>query len=119
MSVAIIRDEGRDKMNRSQNPYPESLIDEASGIKVLDIRHQIWDEGYQAGKEDRQMIKTVVRCQNDMTMVFDEGGEQIPEYQGQYEAVKERVLADAPPDAVFSYLPDYETELQIVPREEW
>jgi len=31
------------------------------------------------------MIKTVIRCQNDMVMVFDKKGEQIPEYQGQYE----------------------------------
>ena len=119
MSVAIIRDEGGDKMNRSQNPYPEFLIDEVSGVKVLDIRHQIWAEGYQAGKEDNQVIKTVIRCQNDMAMVFDEEGEQIPEYQGQYAEVKESILTDAPPDAVFGYLPDYETELQIVPRDEW
>ncbi len=38
-------------MSRSENPYPEFLIDEASGIEVPDIRHQIWAEGYQAGKE--------------------------------------------------------------------
>ena len=106
-------------MSRNQNPYPEFLIDEVSGVKVLDIRHQIWAEGYHTGKEDRQMIKTVIRCQNDMVMVFDEREEQIPEYQGQYEEVKESILADALPDAVFGYLPDYETELQIVPREEW
>jgi len=62
-------------MNRSQNPYPEFLIDEVSGVEVLDIRHQIWTEGYEAGKEDKQVTKTVIRRQNDMVMVFDEEGE--------------------------------------------
>ena len=65
------------------------------------------------------MIKTVIRCPNDMVMVFDEKGEQIPEYQGQYEEVKESVLKDAPLDAVFGYLSNSEPELRKVPREEW
>ena len=106
-------------MSSIKNPYPEFLSDEASGIKVSDIRHQIWLEGYKTGKEGRQVIKIVSRFQNDMVVVFDERGEQIPEYQGQYEEVKEKILKDAPPDAVFGYFPDCETELQIVPRQEW
>ena len=65
------------------------------------------------------MIKTIIRSQNNIVMVFDERGEQIPEYQNQYEEVKETILKDAPLNAVFGYLPDYETELQIVPREKW
>ena len=65
------------------------------------------------------MIKTVIRCQNDMVLVFDKKGEQIPEYQGQYEEVKEEILKNAPPNAVFGYLPDYKTKFQVVPIEEW
>jgi len=65
------------------------------------------------------MIKTVIRFQNNMVVVFDKRGEQIPEYQGQYEEVKGKILEDAPLSAIFGYLPDYQTELQIVPREEW
>ena len=65
------------------------------------------------------MIKTVIRCSNNMVIVFDKKGEQIPEYQGQYEEVKRKILKDAPLNAVFGRFPDYETELQIVPREEW
>ena len=65
------------------------------------------------------MIKTVIRCPENMVLVFDERGEQIPEYQGQYEEVKESILKDAPLDAVFGYLCDYEPELRKVPREEW
>ena len=65
------------------------------------------------------MLKTVIRCSNNMVMVFDEKGEQIPEYQGQYEEVKEKILNDAPLNAVFGCFPDCETELQIVPSEEW
>jgi len=42
------------------------------------------------------MIKTVIRSRNNMVMVFDNKGEQIPEYQGYYEDVKEKILADAP-----------------------
>ena len=65
------------------------------------------------------MIKTVIRAENDMVMVFDEKGEQIFEYQGQYEEVKEKILRDTPPQAIFGYFPEHEAELEIVPREEW
>lgn len=65
------------------------------------------------------MIKTVIRCPEDMVIVFDEEGEQIPAYQGQYEAVRESILQDAPPDAIFGYLCDFEPELRKIPREEW
>ncbi len=34
------------------------------------------------------MIRTVIRCQNNMVLVFDKEGKQIPKYQGQYEKVK-------------------------------
>ena len=63
------------------------------------------------------MIKTVIRGQSNMVMVFDEEGEQIRQYQGQYEEVKERILNDAPPDAVFIHI--CVAELITVSREEW
>jgi len=106
-------------MSKSKNPYPEFLTDEASGIEVLDIRHQIWAEGYQAGGKDRQVIKTVFKREDGMVMAFDKKGQQIPEYQGQYEGVKEGILKDAPPDAVFSHGFWDDFELKIVPRGEW
>ncbi len=65
------------------------------------------------------MIKTAIRCPNNMVMVFDEMGEQIPEYQGQYEEVKESILKDALPNVVFRYVLNYEVNLKSVPREEW
>jgi len=65
------------------------------------------------------MIKTVIRCPNNMVMVFDKRGEQIPEYQGQYEEVKESILKGAPLNAVFGYLSDSEPELRKVSREGW
>ena len=65
------------------------------------------------------MIKTIIRCSENIVMVFDGKGEQIPQYQGQYEEVKENILKDAPLNAVFGYLCDYEPELRKVPREEW
>ena len=48
------------------------------------------------------MIKTVIRFRNNMVMVFDERGEQIPKYHGQYEKVKGSILGDAPPDTIFA-----------------
>ncbi len=65
------------------------------------------------------MIRTAIKCQNGMVMVFDEKGEQLTEYQGQYEESKARILKDAPLNAIFGYFPEYKVELQIVPREEW
>jgi len=65
------------------------------------------------------MIKTVIKCQNEMVMVFDKKGEQVPEYQGQYQEVKESILKDAPSNAIFGYFPDYDSELRVVPREKW
>ena len=65
------------------------------------------------------MIKTAIRCPNNMVMVFDDRGEQIPEYQGQYGGVKEDILRDTSLDTVFGYLSDYEPELREVPKEEW
>jgi hypothetical protein len=64
-------------------------------------------------------IKTAFRFQNNMVMVFDEEGEQIPEYQGQYEEVKESVLRDALPDTIFTHGFAATGELLEVQREEW
>ena len=65
------------------------------------------------------MIKTAIKCPNGMVMVFDEEGEQVPEYQDQYQEVKESILKNAPTDAIFGYFPNYEAELRVVPRDEW
>jgi len=54
-----------------------------------------------------------------MVMVFDEKGEQIPSYQGQYEKVKESILKDALSTTVFGYLSDFKPEVREVPREKW
>ena len=86
---------------------------------MLDIRHKIWAMGYEAGSKDRRAIKTVIKTQGGMVLVFDDSGEQIPEYQGQYAEVKPRILKDAPPSTVFIYIPNDENNLKIVPREEW
>jgi len=65
------------------------------------------------------MIKTVIRIQNDMVMVFNKRGEQIPEYQGQYDGVKDCILKDAPLDAVFAHGLTDTGGLQKTPREKW
>ena len=70
------------------------------------------------------MIKSVIRLhnnmvQNNMVMVFDKNGEQIPEYQGQYEEVKDSILRDASADTTFAHGFTELGELQKVTREEW
>jgi hypothetical protein len=66
-----------------------------------------------------KVIKTINRLKNDMVMVFDAEGEQVPEYQGQYKDVRESILRDAPLDAVFTYWFGYSDEPVTVFREEW
>ena len=65
------------------------------------------------------MIKSIIKCSNNMVIVFDRRGEQIPQYQGQYEKVKEIILKDAPPEAVFAHGFAKGIELQKVTRHEW
>ena len=69
--------------------------------------------------EESDMIKSVIRCPNNMVLVFDEDDEQVSEYQGKYEEVRERILRDAPADTLFGFWFDYETDIRTVSREEW
>ncbi len=64
-------------------------------------------------------IRTVIRYAGDRVMVFDSDGEQIPQYQGLYNEVKESILRDAPPDAVFRAQDANDPKLRPVSREEW
>lgn len=64
-------------------------------------------------------FKTAIRLQNDMVMVFDEEGEQVPEYQGQYRDVKRRILRDAMPGTVFAHWFDCAAGQTVVPGENW
>ena len=72
-----------------------------------------------ANRRRQRAIKTVVRCPGNMVIVFDKAGEQIPEYQGQYQDVKENILGNAPPDAVFCHLFDCDTSFRPIPRARW
>ena len=65
------------------------------------------------------MIKTAFRFQGNMVVVYDDKGEQIPRYQGRYEEVRESILKDAPPDAVFSHWVEHKNKFKVVSREEW
>lgn len=64
------------------------------------------------------MIKDVIKFQNGIVMVFDETGEQLSQYQGRYEEVKEKILADAPQSAQFFH-GMWNVSENAVPREEW
>ena len=65
------------------------------------------------------MIKTVIRSNDNMVIVFDENGELLPHYQGRYEEVRQKIMDDSPPEARFVCFPDNEVELKLVTREEW
>lgn len=65
------------------------------------------------------MISTLIRSQGNMVLVFDEEGEQIPGYQGNYEEVKELILRDAPSNAFFAYWFNCADEPGRVARENW
>ncbi|MFC1901491.1 hypothetical protein ACFLX3_00980 [Chloroflexota bacterium] len=65
------------------------------------------------------MIKTVIRLNNNMVMVFDTKGEQIPEYQGQYENVKEKILGAAPSGAVFNHWFGNALKPETIAGERW
>ncbi|MFC2033628.1 hypothetical protein ACFLUB_03845 [Chloroflexota bacterium] len=65
------------------------------------------------------MIKTIIRLQKDMVMVFDENGEQVPVYQGRYPDMRKKLLRDAPEEAVFSNWFDDVVEAKVVTRENW
>ena len=41
-------------MSKSSNPYPEMSIDEVSGIKIQNVEHRVWAEGYEAGRKDER-----------------------------------------------------------------
>ena len=65
------------------------------------------------------MIKSIIRLQNNMVMVFDESGEEIPEYQGDYYRVKKKILTDAPTDSVFKHWTGFAQKPYKVKREKW
>ncbi len=52
-------------------------------------------------------------------MVFDENGEQMPEYQGGYDVVKDKILAAAPAGSVFNHWFGYSFEPDAVAKERW
>ena len=65
------------------------------------------------------MIKSVIRCRNDMVIVFDEKGKQVFEYQGYYNDVREKILKNTRPDTQFSHECEGEPDLIHIPREDW
>ena len=65
------------------------------------------------------MINSVIRLKNNMVLVFDAEGEQIPEYQGQYYDVKRSILRDALPGTVFTHWFNRADEPEIVSKVNW
>jgi hypothetical protein len=65
------------------------------------------------------MIKTVIRLRNNMVMVFDAEGEQIPDYQGHYEDVRERILRDASSGTAFNHWCGHSLLPKAVPAKNW
>lgn len=64
------------------------------------------------------MIGKVILWLNGMVMVFDEVGDQLPEYQGKYTDVKEKILQDATPDTEFCFGKWGDVNIEVG-REHW
>jgi len=67
------------------------------------------------------MIKLIIRTSNNMVLVFDDEGEQIPEYQGYHNGpLKNKIVQDAPADAIFGHTINSRGETHLVrDREMW
>lgn len=63
-------------------------------------------------------IRNAIRFENGMVGVYDQHGQQMPEYQGKYVEKREAILRDAPADAVFETMTWGESPKPIA-REEW
>ena len=64
-------------------------------------------------------INFVIKTPGNMVLVFDEQGEQVPEYQGRYEDVKKKIIRDAPPGAIFGHRLNSRGETYLRLRETW
>jgi hypothetical protein len=47
---------------------------------------------------DKRVITDVMRWENGMVMVFDQFGEQMSDYQGPWDEMKEKIERDKPAD---------------------
>ncbi len=65
------------------------------------------------------MIGTVIRLKNNMVMVFDDSGEQMTAYQGQYDSVRAKIVQDAPLETVFLCWFGSNSIPITVSKEEW
>ena len=64
------------------------------------------------------MINDVIKFSNGIVIVFDEKGEQLHEYQGRYEEVRDKIRADAPQSARFFHSV-WKLFGNAIPKEEW
>lgn len=49
------------------------------------------------------MIKEAVLFDNEMVIVFDENGQQIPEYQGRHSQVVTKIIQDSTDKTIFKF----------------
>jgi len=65
------------------------------------------------------MIDIVIKTSGNMVIVYDEYGRRVPEYQGSYEEVRNKILRDAPLSAIFVFRKEAWFEHLIVDRKKW
>jgi sRNA-binding protein len=65
------------------------------------------------------MMKKVVRTNRNMVFVFDENGEEMPQYQGTYQDVRDRVMGDARVDTIFTHWYGTSAEPKDIAMESW
>lgn len=64
------------------------------------------------------MIDYVIKFSNGVVVVFNEKDEQMPEYQGRYKDVRDKILTDAPESTRF-FRAVWMISGDEIPREKW
>jgi len=63
-------------MTNKENPYPEHMVDEASGVIFPNEKHRIWQEGFDAGYALRP-TRPILPTEKDIYNALYNGGKPI------------------------------------------
>jgi hypothetical protein len=65
------------------------------------------------------MIKTVIRIESNIVFVFDEKGDELTEYQGEYENVKHDIMSNCNKDTIFIHWFGISQKPKITDKGKW
>lgn len=53
------------------NPYPKEIVDETSGTRGFNIKHIVWQQGYEAGWNEAKGIVSQINWETDDLRSFE------------------------------------------------